>query len=393
MKIMILYSPESRALDIAWAFEECGYEVTSYEENVMTCYESRAEAERTCDRLEQRIREEGVEACFSWNYLSVLSDVCEQSRIPYLSWSYDSPVLHLFAANMHNKCNYFFVFDRHFYEELKAYELPHLYYLPLGVNSRQQKQIEMTGSRLAYYSREVSFVGSLYQNNLFDSWSDRLPKQLVDQVGEIFCRQFNNWRENIIYQELDNGFLQEFGSYVDMGYLREQFPNISERVVYGGLILARKYAQVERTCVLEELAQHYQVAVYTDDETKTLPHVEKRESVDYCTQMPLAFRAGRINLNITLKSIESGIPLRVFDIMGCGGFAMTNRQEELAQYFEEGKDLAVYDSVEELIDKVGYYLRHEEERVKMVWNGFRKVHAEHNYVKRIESMMAQAGLA
>lgn len=65
MKIMILYPPESRVLDIAWAFEECGYEVTSYEENVMTCYESRVEAERTCDRLEQRIREEGVEACFS----------------------------------------------------------------------------------------------------------------------------------------------------------------------------------------------------------------------------------------------------------------------------------------------------------------------------------------
>lgn len=393
MKIMIVYSPESRASDIAWAFEECGYEVTEYKKIVKTYYESAAETGRVSQELEQQIREEGIGACFSWNYLSTLSEACEQREIPYLSWSYDSPVLHLFAANMHNRCNYFFVFDWRFYEELKAYRLPHLYYLPLGVNSKRLKQLEMTNSQLSYYGREVSFVGSLYQNNLFDTWADKLPKQIVDRVGDIFCCQFNNWHENIIYQELDNGFLQELGTYVDMGYLREQFPYISERIVFGGLVLARKYAQVERTCILDELAQHYPVTIYTDSDVKGLPHVEKRDGVDYRTQMPLAFCGSKINLNITLKSIESGIPLRVFDIMGCGGFAMTNRQEELAQYFEEGKDLAVYDSVEELIDKVGYYLRHEEERVKIVWNGFRKVHAEHNYVKRIESMMVQAGLA
>lgn len=389
---MIVYSRESRASDIAWAFEEVGYEVVEYEENVKTFYGNMVEAEQVYHKLEQRIRKERAEACFSWNYLSILSDACEQCGIPYLSWSYDSPVLHVFAGNMHNKCNFFYVFDRCFYEEMKGYGLRNLYYLPLGVNSKRLKEMTMTDHQLEQYRSDVSFVGNLYQDNLFDTWTPSLPGIIVEKVSDIFCRQFNNWKENVIYQELDKGFLEELGNYVDMQELKEQFPYISERIVYGGLVLSRKYAQVERTCILEELAHHYPVVLYTDSDTTELPHVERRNSVDYRTQMPIAFCASRINLNITLKSIESGIPLRVFDIMGCGGFALTNRQVELAEYFDEGRELVVYDTVEELIDKVGYYLRHEKERVAIVQNGFRRVHADHNYVNRIKDMMRQAGV-
>lgn len=46
------------------------------------------------------------------------------------------------------------------------------------------------------------------------------------------------------------------------------------------------------------------------------------------------------------KSIKTGIPLRLFDIMGAGGFLITNYQSEITQYFDIDKELVVYDSME-----------------------------------------------
>ena len=46
----------------------------------------------------------------------------------------------------------------------------------------------------------------------------------------------------------------------------------------------------------------------------------------------------KIYLNMTIKPIQTGLPLRIFDIMGCGGFLMTNYQAELPEYFEIGTD-------------------------------------------------------
>ncbi len=48
------------------------------------------------------------------------------------------------------------------------------------------------------------------------------------------------------------------------------------------------------------------------------------------------FYSSKININMTLRSIESGVPLRIIDIMSIGGFVMSNNQEEIPELFEEG---------------------------------------------------------
>ena len=49
------------------------------------------------------------------------------------------------------------------------------------------------------------------------------------------------------------------------------------------------------------------------------------------------YTCSKINLNISLKGIEGGTPQRVMDIMGAGGFMMTNYCAETAELFEEDK--------------------------------------------------------
>ena len=103
--------------------------------------------------------------------------------------------------------------------------------------------------------------------------------------------------------------------------------------------------------------------------------------------MPYVFLNSRINLNISLRSIKTGIPLRAFDIMGCGGFLLSNYQQELLEYFNADIDFVYYNNYEDLVEKVEYYLSHEKERREIAENGSYKVLHEHTMVMRAKKII------
>ena len=100
----------------------------------------------------------------------------------------------------------------------------------------------------------------------------------------------------------------------------------------------------------------------------------------------------KINLNITLRSIESGIPQRVIDIMTAGGFVLTNYQEEVSELFDEDKEIVTFSCLDEYRDKAHYYIAHEEERAAIAAAGLKKVREEYNITKLVEKMLTQVGL-
>lgn len=129
--------------------------------------------------------------------------------------------------------------------------------------------------------------------------------------------------------------------------------------------------------------------LHTGSDTKCLPKVNNCGLVDTYMQMPLVFRNSKINLNMTAKTIQTGLPLRIFDVLACGGFLITNYQEQLAEVFEVGTDLEVYSCAEELLDKVGYYLKHDDLRMKIAHNGYEKVKNNHTYNIRMKQILGE----
>ena len=132
--------------------------------------------------------------------------------------------------------------------------------------------------------------------------------------------------------------------------------------------------------------------LFTRSDATPLKNVIVHEGVQTLTEMPLIFNRSRINLNMTIKSIQTGLPLRIFDIMGCGGFCMTNYQEEITDMFDIGQDIECYGSMEELIDKCAYYLEHEDVRARIAENGYRKVSEAHTYKKRIMEILRKGAM-
>ena len=128
--------------------------------------------------------------------------------------------------------------------------------------------------------------------------------------------------------------------------------------------------------------------LYTHDSDWTSGKVINCGPVDYYDDAPYVFRFSDINLNITLRSIKSGIPLRAFDIMGAGGFLITSYTSDFTEFFIPGEDFVYYESISDLSDKADYYLTHPEERIKIAESGYRKICSDHTFDHRVDQILS-----
>lgn len=153
--------------------------------------------------------------------------------------------------------------------------------------------------------------------------------------------------------------------------------------------LGAKITEMERRELLTALGKHYPVDLYTGSDATSLP-VRCRGRVKTHTEMPVVFRRSAINLNMTAKSIRSGIPQRVWDVLGCHGFLISNYQTEIPEHFIPGEDLAVYSSADELLELTDYYLNHPKKCREIAENGYRKIKDYHTYPIRLTQMLELA---
>ena len=162
---------------------------------------------------------------------------------------------------------------------------------------------------------------------------------------------------------------------------------VTHEYLYSNYVVNRKITSLERTEILSMIGEKYGVDVYTKEKSFSPKGVINHGETDYYCGMPYVFKCSDINLNITLRSIQRGIPLRAMDILGCGGFLLTNYQEDMLSFFTPGEDFVYYESRSDLMDKIDYYLSHEQERISIAKNGRSRVLADHTYEHRLREII------
>lgn len=344
---------------------------------------------RTCaERVSEWILTKPLAFVFSINFFPAISYTCEKLKVPYVCWSVDSPVPELFSNALRNSYNRIFLFDRAQYEFFSPVNPDCIYYLPLATNVNRWEKIvlDMTDADFETYGSDVSFVGSLYTEKCkYDrlTLSDH-TRGFVDGLMEAQLKVFGC---NFIPESLTDEVIQEIKAADPDFYKSDDVFTDMSRYLAAHQYIGMKLAAVERERTLDFLSGRFRVNLYTRSDASALPKVNCRGGVSTLTEMPKVFHASRINLNITMRPIETGLSLRIWDILGCGGFLITNYQAEIPAYFEIGKDLETYETVEELAAKIHYYLTHEEERVEIAIHGYETVAKYHTYKIRLTQML------
>ncbi|HKN47148.1 MAG TPA: glycosyltransferase [Candidatus Polarisedimenticolia bacterium] len=91
----------------------------------------------------------------------------------------------------------------------------------------------------------------------------------------------------------------------------------------------------------------------------------------------------------TLPSQMKG---RNFEVPGCGGFLLTDPALELERFYEPDREVAVYHSPRDLVEKARHYLAHEDERASIAAAGHSRTLREHTYVHRFSEIFRTIGL-
>jgi spore maturation protein CgeB len=98
------------------------------------------------------------------------------------------------------------------------------------------------------------------------------------------------------------------------------------------------------------------------------------------------------NLRMLLSPHPLQIKARVFEIPGCGGFMVTETAEDLERYFLPGKEIAVFQTPDAMVELVRHYLAHDEEREQMRIAGYQRAVREHSYVHRFRDIFQKMGV-
>ncbi len=125
-------------------------------------------------------------------------------------------------------------------------------------------------------------------------------------------------------------------------------------------------------------------------------------------EMIRVFNQSRINLNLTKASTCSQglqyarahahrqnpeqIKGRSFEIPGCGGFQLSGSVEDLDDYYEVGKEIVCFEDVDDLREKIYYYLSNEDERAAIALAGYQRTLREHTYAHRFANIFERLGL-
>lgn len=375
--------------DIIDSFQELGHTVQEITAEIAN---KSLTPQESIQIVSSTLLEHPADFVFSINFFPFLSEVCRIFKLPYLCWTVDSPVMELFATSITHSCNRIFVFDLAQYEEISPLNPGHVFHLPLAVNTKQkQRQILSASAAMRKkFTSDVSFVGSLYTEKCpYDKLSNP-PDYLLGYLNGLMEAQIRIYGGFIIEELLTDEMVEEFKAHLPGFFTYPSSSYLTDRKTMAQLYIGNKISAMERLRVMKLLSERFSVDLYTASDTSSLPRIHNRGLAKTLEEMPIIFHNSKINLNITSKSIRSGIPLRIFDILGCGGFALTNFQPELPQFFRPGEDLVYYENLDDLAAKTDYFLRHESERKEIAHEGFETVKKHHTYPIRLEQMMGIA---
>lgn len=367
------------------AFEKLGLAVEVYPFDREK--EDTRRSAKLAEELVEKILSQRYEFVFSFNYFPVVAMACKACRTKYVSWTYDSPFVQIYSNTVSLDTNYVFLFDRAVCEDLWNRGINTVYYLPMAAAVEYYDTMIPTEELRKKLDADVTMVGAMYTEPKHDLNRhlvnlDSYTKGYLDAV--IHAQKFV-YGYNFLEQSLSEDIMAAVQKVCPIHASADGME--TAEWTFANYFLARRVTALERRDIMKLLQEEFRVQLFTHEQTPELHKVENMGRADYYNHAPYVFKCGKIHLNITLRSILSGIPQRAFDIMGCGGFLLSNFQADYLEHFVPDEDFVFYENYEDLLDKVRYYAEHEEERKRIALSGYEKVKAYHTYEKRVEEIL------
>jgi len=144
------------------------------------------------------------------------------------------------------------------------------------------------------------------------------------------------------------------------------------------------------TAFLEQLAERVRLSVWgygADSLRSASPLRAVHHGEAWGVDMYEVLGQSRIAINRHIEAAEGySNNMRLFEASGVGALLCTEESPNLGELFTPGREVIAYTSVDDLADKITYYLEHDEERVEIAAAGQRRTLSEHTYARRMADL-------
>lgn len=325
---------------------------------------------------EEKVKEDYL-FVFTVNFSPDVSVVCQNALIPYLSYIVELPQAAIYHSAIKNPCNFIFCFDGGVCQELQQFTQGRCFHLPLGAGN------DCFAETVSGEMADITFVGSLcLGNKVYDKAKEEVSEYVRGYMEALVRTQVRIYGYNLLGAALNNDIVKELKQFIPETSLPENMVEGAESNAIVAGLLGNRVTELERQRLLKEISERFDIQLYTADDVCDILPARVHAEVSTWEERVKIYQNSRINLHLTHRSVMSGIPQEVFEIMAAGGFVLTNFQPELAENFVIGEHLETFVNEKDLLEKIAYYLEHEEERMQIAKAGQQAVREYHSYRAR-----------
>lgn len=331
--------------------------------------------------IEEIFQREKPSAILSVNMLGfdsggILADLAYKYGIKLIVWFVDDPRPILLHQKQFIKPGMAaFCWEHQYVPLLKEAGFSTVEYLPLATDPALFSPEHGTQQHLA----KVGFVGS----SMGEEFLGKIAGKFLwkDELSGLVMATAKKVPENSVL-EIDKIIMQECER------IGIRFPFTDERnSVWFQSYIIHTASMLKRKRLVSALVP-LRVKLFGDSSgwKKLLgENIDTAPDIDYRSELVSVYKGIDINLNITSSQMPTAVNQRVFDVPACGGFLLTDKQSDLCELFSND-EVAVYSNVEELVDKVKFFLNNEKERLRISCNARKRILGEHTYFHRLKKI-------
>ena len=318
--------------------------------------------------------------CVSINYRYGLAEIVERISSKLLVWEIDPSMDQIRPLATESSCSFVYTWRRAHIDAFQRAGFKNVRYLPLATDINRCFPAKGTPLEREKYGASISFVGA----------------SLVDQgrhYRDVFLSSYEQWSQRKDGQERLLSLMQEqsedWSQFLVPDLLRKWFPEFSKAMegaqVSLSSLLGEWTASRKRNAYVTAL-ESKSIDVWGDRRWGSIPNY--RGQAGHLREVVHIYRHSTINVDINRIYQPDIVTMRVFDVIASGGFILTEYTPALDEIFDVGVEIATYRTMEELVEKVDYYLAHPQERQEVIAAGLSRVLRDHTMRLRIETMLS-----
>jgi spore maturation protein CgeB len=325
----------------------------------------------------------------SIDYRNGMAEFCRGLGVKLLCWEVNPAADRIETCAAPGEGAFIFTYKAAQVEEFRRAGYAKAAYLPLAANPQRRAPLELTAKERDLYEADLSFVGASM-------------RPTAGRLQQVFLERFQaarpgdgGFREDVVeaMEKVLAGQRRDFSVYRIPALYEEHFGDLAgewpaEAREDPVRLLAEVAAAEKRLDYLGALGA-LGVTVWGDPGWESLAErgVRYRGKARHGRQLTKIYCASRVNLDVGRLYQSDIVTMRVFDVLACGGFLLTEYNDALAELFEVGRDLEAFRTREEMCDKASFYRKHPEKARAMARQGMEKVRARHTVALRVRHML------